>query len=270
MKNTVGSSERTIGKHDLLDKLLKKEVETMSYGNVPFIDPEYTIMDLCAGDGTPSRESNVSSPELIKKHCGTLLVNRKKVNVILVEKNKNTFSRLSARKYNALLLNCDALEIKSIPIEVSKKSACFIHADPNHIEDWPISPELLENAPHFTTMLLTLGCNVGGLKRMPLEARQKWYERMDNILRWLPKRHDALLISLRGDMAQWAYMIIGPKSWHDKKAYSKVAEKAFKTWSKGVDMVRYRTSRDDFFRMRDSLFLTAKEVANAEQQGNTQ
>ena len=261
---SVGESGRTTGKHSLLKKLLNREVAVMPH--LPYVTKEYTIVDLCAGDGSPSGSSNESSPEIISGYYKSLNKLGIKANMVFIEKDLNTYERLLAKGCPATHINCNSREIKSFPISVGEKSVCFIHADPNHIEDWPISRELLINSPSFTTMLITLGCNVGGLKRLPREARDKWFERMDDVLEWLPKRHDALLIALSGDKAQWAYMIIGPRVWHDKGHYKKEAKAAFKDcWEHGLKMVSLKEDNKEFYKMRDKLFLTVREAQNGEQ-----
>lgn len=260
---TVGTSRRTLGKHILLNKILGREVGIISNHCPFFIERQYTSIDLCAGDGRPSHESGTSSPEIIQKHMNYLLQHDVPVQTVLVEKNKNTFDELKQRNFNALHLNFSAQNLDTLPIEINKNSAAFIHADPNHIEDWPISKNLLHNLPENTTLLATLGCNVGGLKRMPLDKRQGWYDRMDELLHWLPERYDAVLVVLKGDKAQWAYLIVGPKKWHHRGVYKKDVLSAFnqKVWPLGVDMVQFRTNIKTFHQMRDKLFLTAKELA---------
>lgn len=261
---TVGTSKRTLGKHVLLNKILGREAGMMAYGRPVFINKHYFIIDLCAGDGSPTYESGLSSPAIIQKHVNYLLKHNVPVKTILIEKNINTFDRLKQHNFDALHLNCNAQDIDILPLKIiHKNSAAFIHADPNHIEDWPISKKLLHNAPEYTTLLVTLGCNVGGLKRLPFERRQAWYDRMDELLRWLPQRHDALLVVLRGDRAQWAYLVVGPKKWHSQGVYKKDVMAAFnsKTWPNGVDMVQFKANTRTFYQMRDKLFMTTKELA---------
>ena len=139
-------------------------------------------------------------------------------------------------------------------------SAAFIHADPNLITDLPIIERLLKNSPYFTTTLTTLGCNVGGLKRIPHGKRAEWFYRMDEVLMWMPSHHDALLIALRGDKAQWAYLITGPSKWHELGIYKTDATKAFSYWEPGIDIIQYKSNTKDFYSLRNKLFLTAKEL----------
>lgn len=258
MKTSVGQSKRTYGKHVLLNKLIGREVGIVSNNCPPYIVRQYTMLDLCAGDGIPSQASGVSSPAIMQKHLNTL----KKFNVpshlILVEKNGNTFDQLNENNFDAITFNCNAREIKELPKDVHKRSAAFIHADPNNVNDWPVTKELLSNMPEYTTLLATLGCNAGGLKRLPLAERRVWFERMDDLLKWMPERHDALLVVLRGDAAQWAYLLIGPKFWRKKYCINVTA--SFKRWESGVDMVYYRPNPNEFYRVRDKLFLTKGEL----------
>ncbi len=262
MRTTVGESRRTSGKHSLLNRMVGREVGIMARSKPSFIERHYTLIDLCAGDGSATSSSEVSSPQIMMHHSLFL----KKFNVphkiILVEKNPNTFSRLEGRGFDAELINCDAREIKEFPVSVCSQSAAFIHADPNTVNDWPLSKELLQNSPEYTTLLATLGCNVGGLKRLPLKERKAWFRRMDDLLEWLPERHDALLVALRGDSAQWAYLIIGPRVWFgegNKSNYINDTNAAFGYWQHGIDMIRFREDTEGFYDTRSALFLTVKE-----------
>jgi len=257
----VGTSERTYGKHILLNKVLGREAGIMSMQRPRFISPQYTIIDMCAGDGRPSTSSMVSSPQIIQKHQRFMSEHGVKANAFYFEKNINTFDSLRQKFPEAK--NIDSLTLSSVPGMPLKTSAAFIHADPNSISDWPISNGLLSNCPEFTTLLITLGCNVGGLKRLPLESRQKWFERLDDVLLHLPKWHDALMVVLKGDKSQWAYLVTGPKTWHEKGYYRQDAEKAFKYWEQGVDLIQFKSDMRSFLKMRDKLFLTRKEVMDA-------
>ena len=80
----------------------------------------------------------------------------------------------------------------------------------------------------------------------------------------MPNWHDALLISLKGDTSQWAYLVTGPKKWHNKKAYEKMAQYAFSYWKHGISMAKFKEEPEKFNKMINKLFLTKKEFANAE------
>jgi hypothetical protein len=261
LKGGVGQSNRTLGKHILLHKMLGREVGMMAKCRPNFISNQYLIVDLCAGDGKPSHQSEKCSPEIAQKHLAWLKGNsRAGCALLLVEKDAYTFSTLSGQGYAATLLNIDASTLDGIPVDHDPRAAIFIHADPNHVNDWPLSDRFVENLPQYTTMLITLGCNVGGLKRLPLAERMRWFDRVDRVLSRLPQWHDALLVVLNGDKAQWAYMITGPKTWREK--YEKDAAAAFKYLPNGISMVWFRADEENFYATRERLFLTAKECGN--------
>ena len=113
----VGDSERTLGKHVLLDKILGREVGVMSKFKNSFGENEYTILDLCAGDGEKSYYSNTSSPELIEKHARFLRRSnsKTKVNIFFFEKDKNTCDVLKSHCWNRDCNNINSLEIKEMP-----------------------------------------------------------------------------------------------------------------------------------------------------------
>ena len=279
MGKGVGISDRTGGKHRLLDKLLGRECGIAGRGSADFRNIRtYTFLDLCAGDGEDNIKSGTSSPGIFKSHqkhpnglsypdeCSPRVQSR----AVLIEKDQTTFDKLRNNFPDADCFNINALDIEDpgqvgipnayweINNRESRQHVLFIHADPNHVEDWPINKRLLQNSPYYTTLLVTLGCNVGGLKRMPPESRKEWFNRMDSVLRWLPKRHDAILVALRGDASQWAYLIVGPRCWTEK--YLQDANKAFlKSWEKGVDAVSYRKDPAGFNQLVKELFLTERE-----------
>jgi hypothetical protein len=257
---SVGNSERTYGKHALLNKILGREAGIMSLKRPGFIMKQYTIVDMCAGDGLPTYISEMSSPQIIYKHKIFMERHGLYPKVFLFEKNKNTFDILCNNYANASF-NLDSNTLKYLPNHPLDLSAAFIHADPNLISDWPINPELLLNVPKYTTMLITLGCNVGGLKRLRSDDRKVWFDNLDNILTFLPGWHDALLVVLRGDKAQWAYLITGPKIWHDKGIYIADATKSFSYWKPGIDLIQYKENHKEFIIARDRLFLTKNELA---------
>ncbi len=251
----VGNSNRTLGKHTLLNRVLGREVGIMVRGRPSFISPEYTMLDLCAGDGRDS-SSGTCSPKILEKHYRFLKQRGLQAQMVLVEKNRNAYDELLKRKLPGVHICEDATKISSYPVH--RNGAVFVHADPNHVEDWPISAQFLRDMPRCTTLLVTLGCNVGGIKRLPITAREKWFARMDELLQNLPAWHDALLVALRGDSAQWAYLITGPSKWQER--YRLDAVRSFDYWKPGIECVRFGKDEQAFYRIRDRLFLTAKEV----------
>lgn len=274
----VGKSDRTLGKHILLQRLLDREIGVMNARNyndkLAFLGNEYIMIDLCAGDGRPTPQSKKSSPMLmIEAACKLRKLDqdtyRKSqdifINIILNEKNENTFDILNNTKLyeDCEKFNLDSTELESIKTnrQLRSSSTIFIHADPNAITDWPLNDNFVNCLPRNTTMLITLGCNVGGIKRLCLNDRQKWFDKMDAVLYNLNSWHDATLIVLNGDKAQWAYMIVGPKKWKDK--YEVDAKKAFDYWGNGISIANFKSDPEKFFEMRNLLFLTKKERERA-------
>lgn len=268
----VGNSNRTIGKHVLLNRLLGREVGIYSSkgGKPGFLPSRHYIADLCAGHGIPTDGSCMSSPQVIAKHAKFLKEKGHHVKCVMVEKDSYTYAELVKHGLESDIHNKNAREFKS-PEELfgvkgftNGFGTCFIHADPNHVHDWPISNELIASLPQYTTMLITMGCNVGGLKMLPREKRKLWFDRMDNLLMSRPKWHNVIMIVLNGDDAQWAYLIVGPDKWAD--VYIADAKKAFSYWPNGISYIDYKRQPDAFFQERDRLFLTKKELeaANAD------
>lgn len=271
----VGNSDRTLGKHILLEKLLSREIGVLAARHynekLAFLGNEYIMIDLCAGDGRPTKQSSKASPMLMVEAAIELRNTENNIskrtsdifiNIILNEKNEFTYSEL---ENNHLYKDCEKFNLDSTSLTkiktnriLRKNSTVFIHADPNAITDWPLNKEFVNNLPRNTTMLITLGCNVGGIKRLCIKDRQNWFEKMDTVLYHLNSWHDATLIVLNGDKAQWAYMIVGPKKWKDK--YSNDAKKAFNYWENGISIATYKENPTEFFKMRDRLFLTKKEI----------
>lgn len=256
---TVGTSERTIGKHTLLNRILGREVGiiAMDKARPSFLAKEFTILDLCAGSGTPSPFSGESSTSIIEKHVKHLQRFNVKNNIMFCEKDPATFAKLK-QSYPEWAINIDSNEIKEIPFEISKNSAVFIQCDPNNVNQICISQELLEKTTSFTTILITMGCNVCGLKMLSFEKRKSWYEKLAQILHYMPSWYDAILVRLLGDKAQWAYLIIGPKKWVKDGIYHKDIQKAFKYWQSGIETAIY-SNFEDFYNLQNILFLTKKE-----------
>ena len=267
---TVGTSDRTYGKHKLLNRMLGRL--TGASVKLRFLKPPFIYIDLCAGDGKPSYFSGYSSPEIIQKHANYLRKMRgdNAAIVILVEQDPATFDRLKqsphAQHKNDYLIQGNSkspdviAQIKEIISEhCTPYSPCFIHNDPNKVSDFAITGELLKLLPRYTTSLSTMGCNVSGLKRLPLSDRQGWFSNVDLLIDAVNsvKCHDAHLVSLHQDKAQWAYLVTNPRKWNDEICQD--VEKAFGYWTKGLDSA-WLSSPDQFNNLVRTLFLTKKEL----------
>lgn len=284
-RNSVGKSGVTPCKHDLLNQLLGREIGVLTRQN--FIS-EYHIFDLTAGDGNPTQNGFTfsCSPGIALKHVNWASENTTKpVSYYGIEKQPQTFALLQAncdewliangwhvsgvnyRKNNALA-NFYNLDSKNISLtDWSKGQGVFLYNDPNHIEDWCLTPKIIENLPEFTTSLSTLGCNVGGLKRVEIEKRQLWYERVDALVSNLVQPwHDACLFSVGGP-DQWAYLITAPFKWRTNitKECFKAATK-IKNRTAEAQVIWFKENPDEFKHLQDYLFLTKTEFSLSKRQ----
>lgn len=280
----VGRSSRTPYKHWVLDSHLGKICGSLSTGKVPAIASPLICIDLCAGDGHRN-EFHECSPFIIMKHCEWLHRSNSRCTAksVFIEKDASTYETLidNSAKYvtctefrkrwannkdsNSLLhsarfLNLDARQIRiNAPHE---RQAVFINCDPNSIAELPCAPQLVASLTPMTTMTITLGCNTGGLKRMPLDKRQEWFDYIDILIDAMPSWHDAILIEVVRDAAQWAYLTRLPAKWTEDVAESCV-KRGGRHFVHGVQVESLRRSKDRFSRMRDRLFLTKKELKDA-------
>jgi len=241
-----GKSGITPCKHFLLNRLLGREMGVLSRGMPPV--REALLYDLTAGDGIPYISGDQPellpdlafrdgcSPGIFLRHADWL-VNRNRIAVTLTacEKQAVTHSELiknttawligngwtelsrgvHAKGYGEVYyLHANSQELQ--PPLINRDAACFIYNDPNHIEDWSLTPEFVRNCPKFTTSLSTLGCNVGGLKRIDEGKRREWFMRVEVLCESLLQSwHDACLFSV-GGADQWAYLITAPSKWRDE------------------------------------------------------
>ena len=281
----VGKSGVTPCKHFLLNKLLGREIGVLS--RTSKFDT-YSVLDLTAGDGqTAVGEFTKScSPGIVLKHLNWLASKEKSILVkyAAIEKQPQTFASLvenceaylgsawerfdanelsySARHKDieVKIVNCNSNEIVLPASLGANGSALFVYNDPNHIEDWCLTRRLLDSAPDFTTSLSTLGCNVSGLKRIDLDRRELWYERVDMVTSCLVQPwHDACLLSV-GGADQWAYLITAPEKWRDQITIECLrAAKEIKGRVADPQVAWYKKDHSSFKRIQDYLFLTKKE-----------
>lgn len=265
--SSVGKSHRTPFKHWVLDKTLGSIAGRVGKGKVRFIFGDFHVVDLCAGDGEPG-EHGMSSPEIIAKHCRWVQAEFKnrgqwnKAKATLIEKSPHTFEKLSKKEealgsgYSLELILGDARDYR---VSATKNQSLFINADPNHIKDMPLADGLVESFPQFTTMTLTLGCNVGGIKRRPIEERAKWFEYVDMCCNRMKTYHDAVLCTVKNDGSRWAYMSVIPKK--DSSDYvTSLIRKGSKEFKHGVEVASFRESSEEWGRLTKWLFLTQKEA----------
>lgn len=295
-----GKSGVTPCKHFILDRLLGREVGVLSRGMPPV--REALFYDMTAGDGVPyvsveqgklvDREKhfeNGCSPGIFLRHM-TWLAHRRRVPFMLTgyEKQSVTHAEL-IKNTNEWLADNGWEEIGRGTHEtqdryghvrylhansqdftgpgVNRDASCFVYNDPNHIEDWSLTSKFLHSCPKFTTSLSTLGCNVGGLKRIDEEKRREWFFRVeilcDSLLQgW----HDACLFSI-GGAGQWAYLITAPEKWRDEitqeclQAASKLEKKIPAT----PQVVWRKLDPAGFYELERFLFLTKAEYTRGVQ-----
>lgn len=250
---TVGQSQRTIGKHDLLKKITGRE------SGVAWKQGwRYLMIDLCAGDGLPSAESGTSSPLIMIKHrefARTRWNRGKDVRVVLIERDVDAMSPLVRHRPSADLYRL--ADARSIAAEIEpmwdNDTAVFVFNDPNNVHQWALSEDWMKRLPPLTTTMSTLGCNASGIKRLPADKRKQWFEQLRSVTDTLVEDQDALLIALRNDSDQWAYLLTGPKRWRTE--YLADVNKAF-----GVGVETAWLSDLPAFRdLANRLFLTKKE-----------
>ena len=273
----VGKSGVTPCKHDLLNKLLGREVGTLTRNSLGIAS--YNIVDLTAGDGVPYENKFTlgCSPGIILKHAHFLASKANpgsmRARVLLIEKQDLTFESLTANVkrgmgdlhqqplpnwLNVDLQHSDAKQFK-FPAGVD---AAFLYNDPNHIEDWCLTAEMLASAPRFTTSLSTLGCNVGGMKRLDLDRRELWFERINLVTASIVQPwHDACLLSV-GGADQWAYLITAPAKWRDRITADCLAA-ASKMQGREADpqVAWFKQDPAAFLSLQKYLFLTKAENA---------
>lgn len=268
--STVGKSHRTPFKHWVLDKTLGRIAGIMGRGYVPFIWGDFTVVDLCAGDGESGPDGD-SSPSIIAKHCNwvanefTKRGGRSKSKAVFIEKMANTHDKLKSNshvwsgKHNTELMLGDARDYR---VAAGEHDAVFVNADPNHIHDMPLAEGLIDSLPQFTTMTMTLGCNVGGLKMMKLSEREPWYQYVDMATGRMKSFHDAILCRIDRDKAQWAYLSVVPKKFAPS-IMADMKKAGDRMFTHGVSLVSMRDSADEWTRMIDGLFKTREELQHA-------
>lgn len=253
----VGSSaERTPLKHGLLNMLLGKILGASS--RLSWLTNNLLI-DTCGGDGCSNAWSGTSSPILFCHHASLC---KKPTRCIIVEKSDHEFSKLAAlmdiidTKKIVEVLHGDyrSEEIARAIGRCSPSTNCFLHIDPNHANDVGKIEHLYSNLSEYVLMLVTLGCNASGIKRLPVEQRMEWFCCLEYLLGIMRHNHDACLVRLEKDAAQWAYLITAPEVWKGH-IRTMVRDLSRVYWAKGVEMRWYRDDPKAFWQAAELLFL---------------
>lgn len=262
-KLLVGRSSRTPIKHFLLNAIVGKIAGVLSTHKLPCRANPFYCVDLCGGDGLETDE-HAASPLILHKHCVFVRNKIGKESILdVLEKRANTFEQLD-RNTRGLAgrgtwFNIRLEDSSRFVLPQLKSDQCaFVHCDPNHVHDMPLTDPLVASWNRYTTYLVTLGCNVSGLKCLPYAQREGWFQYPEMLVRALPRHHDAILFWLNRDAAQWAYLLSLPLKWSDEfKTWA--CNKAGKQWSKGVFARSYRREPLEFHDQIRKLFLTKEE-----------
>lgn len=264
----VGRSDRTPVKHWLLNHALGQVAGTLSTGRVPCRPPLWCV-DLCGGDGhRPEDKSHDSSPWIMHKHA-LWLANQPRcaARLHVIEMMDATYETLWNNCHDKMMSGKpDSLEVALIKSDARQYTlppwindcAAFVHCDPNKVSDMPLTDRMIESWNKWTTYLVTLGCNVAGLKRLRRELREPWFDYVNSLTSKLPKHHDAILYWLVQDASQWAYLLSVPKAWAGYYA-ADVPTKMAKMWPKGIGAASFRSERKKFDAKLRDLFLTKEE-----------
>lgn len=263
----VGRSSRTPVKHYLLNKAMGKVCGVLSLdrpsvpcrvsNTQPFI-----CVDLCGGDGLKN-ENHDASPAIMYKHCEWLGTRGKKASLTVIEKAASTFEALqdNCQYMNSSIASFSCSDAREYRLPaMSETQAAFVHCDPNTVDQTPLSRPFVAGFNRFTTYLVTLGCNVGGIKMTTQDKRAGWFEYVSILVEVLPSHHDAVLYWLNFDASQWAYLLSFPSKWSEEFKEQAVRDTS-KIWSKGVSAVSYRRHPRQFQDQLRKLFLTKEEYA---------
>ena len=270
----VGCSfEHTACKHTALHKFSGQIAGAGSrlpgVSNVVFIDA-------CTGDGKANPFSLTSSPEIFAYHMKWLHQQGMNARCYLLESNQCIFVELEKSvtliaqnlgwpellQYFVLIRgDYRSPEIVSQLIDLTDQSVVFLYIDPNSVQQVELSHELRAQLPALTTWLVTLGCNVTGIKRSLLGERQKCFERVKYLLGTVQSYQDICLVRLERDASQWAYLVNSPMKWRDKA--DNVIRSLSKIWLKGVSS--YWHSDGTLLPAAKELFLTKTELAEIRQ-----
>lgn len=296
-----GHSDRTPGKHELLNRVAHKLAWVSTTPKIGARGVYFT--DLCAGDGIPADDElalghdfwDGTSPGILIRHTGAVS-KMLDANVDLYEISRATFDRLIETLERELrcspIIGPDSIHtfrfrsyggfvtVRAIPgdgkdAQVShlKQNTCvLINNDPNTNKDWAMRPRLIPEIRVKTwmcTTLSTMGCNVGGLLRLSLEERQLWYQQVMAVRTSLPPHQNILLAAIDPDPARWAYMVTPPTAWTREDAKWSVQNeirRSFQRINREMRIASLRDNPDDFEELQDILFLRNAERLNKQRE----
>lgn len=288
-RTTTGKSERTPHKHLFLDRTLGREVASVPH--IPNLRRLFVI-DLCSGDGVieagQSWHRN-TSVGLMAYHAAHAADRGVPVRVLCHEKANATFSQLlrSASEHLSTLGYFQAsdegdqwtyrpangsngrveLELRRVDSSlqdfpmVGDGDAAFIFNDPNSIQGWAVNAGVVQrmvNRGAWVTTLHTMGCNVGGLLRLPREQRMGWSGYVDEVLSsYDHNRQVCMGVRLEGDHSRWGYLMTYPRKWKERGVAD--ARRAFEGYRYPPVVALH--GDEDFEPLLDRLLTTKDEQA---------
>lgn len=256
--STGRSKYRTPYKHFLLNNLLGKTNGVLSMGSKCYAVTPFVCVDLCAGDGRIGDDYD-SSPNIMSRHCTNAIGKRNGATLHLIERDKVAFEFLQMRMSNISGVTLENSDSRNYRLPALKKTqAAFVHCDPNNFHQTPLTEAFVGGFSDCTMYLVTLGCNADGIKRLPQDQREGWFEYVDILVSKLPRHHNAVLFWLIKDSAQWAYLCNVPAVW-TQWAIEMGVVKGGKMWPKGVGGVDLRGNESRFREQLEILFLTERE-----------
>lgn len=254
----VGRSNRSPGKHATINAFIGKQFGVSSK---LYLHRVHYLIDCTAGDGKADDFERQTSPGILMRHARWYRSMGGMVHVHLYERSLANAASLQERCTDDMV-QVHAMNAYDMPQLWNRASdMVFVVNDPNTMRDWALPP-VLKHAPSMTLIFSTLGCNVGGLKRIPIDERLVWYNNIADQLQMLQHWHDAYLAVLENDSAQWAYLVNAPKDW--RADMKDMFAKAFRG-SYGVVGAWYKAEYEDFYKLVDELFLTKKEREECQQ-----
>jgi hypothetical protein len=279
----VGRSHRTPAKHALMSSIYGREIGVVNKGPRHHRGLQRLVwIDLTAGDGIPEDGMDWHrncSPGINAYHA---IRSAKPVDITLYEIKPATFDRLieslaahlpdlGYERINATVWHYqDRVVLRAIcgngaeaPVaHIRNTDAVLVSNDPNAITTWAMRPtfaeEIASRAWCFRS-ISTMGCNPAGLKRLDLTVRGEWFELIGQQEAAVPGHRDLLLAAIKGDSAQWAYLLNEPEKW--RPSVERIARTAFGHSGYSLETAWYRHESEQFKELKEKLFFRREERA---------
>lgn len=285
--STVGRSDRTPAKHELMSRLYGREVgaATCNPGIRDLIWYDLTAGDAVAGEA--ERHWHRSCSPGILAHHARWERGDKSTRVLLYEQAPNTYRQLLANLAEQLpalgykrpredewTAHEGRVVLRAINADgatadlslIGPHSAVMVSNDPNKISDWAMPEEMPRAIREITPWFLgisTMGCNVGGLKRFDLDERKRWYGHVQSVTSGLPRYQDLYLAAIENDASQWAYLVASPRKTGYRRDWrgdtENAARSAFDRHGMALRSAWLREDRPAFTDICHDLFLTRNE-----------